>query len=138
ALHGVGGAPAQPMRDPALDVDADLGRGAAFGLAHRRRDGVEVRLREEPPRPAGVAPEHHHSPLAPPPPELPPPPPEKPPSPPPPHEPPPPPPPQKIGGCELQPRRSAVTARCEDRRALKIATPKTPKNSANRRTVAGS
>src|SRR5438105_4686481 len=89
---------------------------------------------------ARVVPEHHQSPLAPPPPELPPPPPEKPPPPPPPpHEPPPPPPPQKIGGCELQPRRSAVTARrCEDRRALKIATPKTPKNSANRRTVAGS
>src|SRR5213078_4608259 len=105
ALHGVGGAPAQAVPHPALDVHADLGRGPPLGVAHRRRDGVEVGLREHPPRPARMASEHHQSPLAPPPPKLPPPP-ENPPPPPPPHEPPPP--LQKIGGRELQPRRSTV------------------------------
>src|SRR5919204_3089872 len=106
ARHRVGGAPAQAVRDAPLGVHANLRGRCALGGAHGRRDRVQIRLREDAARPARMAAEHHQSPLAPPPPKLPPPP-EKPP-PPPPHEPPPqapPPPLQKIGGCELHPRR---------------------------------
>src|SRR5262245_8663602 len=140
ALHGIGGPSAQPVRDAALEMHADLGQGAALGLAHGVRDGVQVRLGDHAPGPARMT--HHQSPLAPPPPKLPPPPPENPPPPPPhdpPPQPPPPPPPQKIGGCDVHPRRSAVTARRpEARNALAIATPKTPKMSASSKTVDGS
>src|SRR5256885_4090478 len=81
ALHGIAGAPAQAMRDAALDVDADLGRRAALRLAHRGRDGVEIGLGEGAAGPAGGGPEHPHSPPPPPPPRPPPPPPPQPPPP---------------------------------------------------------
>src|SRR5262245_24275228 len=128
-LHRVRRRSAKPVGDPALDVHTDFRRRAALGLAHRGRHRVEVGLADHAARPSRVPSKHHQSPLAPPPPELPPPPPEKsPPPPPPPHEPPPPPhpppPPQMIGGCELHPPRSAVTARrLEARMALTNATP---------------
>src|SRR5262245_42476988 len=143
ALHRLRRPPAKHMREPALDVDTDFRRSTSLGLAHGRGDRVEVGLADHAACPSRVPSKHHQSPLAPPPPELPPPPPEKsPPPPPPPQEPPPPhppPPPQMIGGCELHPPRSAVTARrLEARMALTNATPNTPKISASSSTVAGS
>src|SRR5262245_13936060 len=75
---------AEPLEDPhraghgltgagVIDVDANLRRRLGLRGGDRSRDGLEVRLAHEAPRPPWMT-GHHQLPLAPPPPKLPPPP----------------------------------------------------------------